>query len=469
MFAYRRILLLLVVPFLFLGLESCNSQQDELLVTIQYPKEFTGFSFRAANNPSLRSDVIAELGADSVTATLPYGTLQALKPSFTVHQGNLVTVNGVRQVSGVTVQDFSQPVQYTLSNGGGSKSYRVTLEPILIGGGWQNQQLNIPANGGVVSTLAGDGTAATLDGALASAQLNGPFGVTTDGSAVYVCEFFGNVIRKIDLNSGTVSTLAGQAGVAGSADGIATAATFNGPAYLILAGTDLYVSDLSNHLIRKIDTLTDEVTTLAGQAGVSGGADGIGTAASFTNPAGLAFDGTHLFVSEYGGNRVRKIDLTTAEVSLLAGSGVAGVVDGVGSAAQFYWPITMTGDDQYLYVGSEGGFTLRKIDIATGEVTSVAGDGVQTITDGIATSAQVGIIAGMTLDRDYLYFMDSDFLRKMNLTTFEVITLAGSSPGGYVNGVGTVVKFDQARGLTADDSAIYVGGFADYRIRKVTN
>ena len=126
-------------------------------------------------------------------------------------------------------------------------------------------------------------------------------------------------------------------------------------------------------------------------------------------------------------------------------------------------------DDQYLYVGSEGGFTLRKIDIATGEVTSVAGDGVQTITDGIATSAQVGIIAGMTLDRDYLYFMDSDFLRKMNLTTFEVITLAGSSPGGYVNGVGTVVKFDQARGLTADDSAIYVGGFADYRIRKVTN
>src|SRR5207245_10800498 len=136
-----------------------------------------------------------------------------------------------------------------------------------------------------VSTWAGlEGGAGSPDGTGAGAQFNYPSHVTADsGGNVYVADYANNTIRKITPER-VVSTLAGLAGVAGSANGTGTAARFNAPyGVAVDAATNVYVADAFNYTIRKI-TPAGVVTTLAGSAGVFGSADGTGTAARFYDP-----------------------------------------------------------------------------------------------------------------------------------------------------------------------------------------
>ena len=106
--------------------------------------------------------------------------------------------------------------------------------------------------------------------------------------------------------SGAVTTLAGT-GSSGSANGTGTSASFNGPVGITTDGTNLYVVDYSNHLIRKIVISTGVVTTLAG-TGSSGSANGTGTSASFNNPEGITTDGTNLYVADRSNQLIRKIE-----------------------------------------------------------------------------------------------------------------------------------------------------------------
>jgi len=108
--------------------------------------------------------------------------------------------------------------------------------------------------------------------------------------------------------STVVTTLAGT-GSSGSANGTGTSASFNTPTQVTTDGTNLYVADFSNHLIRKIVISTGVVTTVAG-TGSSGSADNTtGTSASFYSPTGITTDGTNLYVSEYVNHLIRKIVL----------------------------------------------------------------------------------------------------------------------------------------------------------------
>jgi len=107
--------------------------------------------------------------------------------------------------------------------------------------------------------------------------------------------------------SGAVTTLAGT-GSSGSANGTGTSASFNYPDGITTDGTNLYVADYGNHLIRKIVISTGVVTTVAG-TGSSGSANGTGTSASFNSPTGITTDGTNLYVSDYGNHLIRKIVL----------------------------------------------------------------------------------------------------------------------------------------------------------------
>jgi len=118
----------------------------------------------------------------------------------------------------------------------------------------------------------------------------------TDGTNSYITDYTYNLIRKVAISRGVVTTLAGT-GSSDSANGTGTAASFNGPAGLSSDGTNLYVGEYSNHLIRKIVISTGVVTMIAG-TGSSGSTNGTGTAASFIGPAGLTTDGTSLYVSE---------------------------------------------------------------------------------------------------------------------------------------------------------------------------
>ena len=189
---------------------------------------------------------------------------------------------------------------------------------------------------GVVSSLAGSGAASFADGTGSAASFNAPtgIGVANDGS-IYVADANNNRIRKISP-TGVVTTLAGS-GTAGYADGTGAAARLNSPRNVAI-GSDMsvYVADMANNRIRKISP-TGVVTTLAG-SGTAGYADGTGAAAQFNNPYGVAVDSAgFVYVSDTNNHRVRQIS-PTGVVTTLAGSGTSGNLDGVGTSARFASP-----------------------------------------------------------------------------------------------------------------------------------
>jgi hypothetical protein len=167
--------------------------------------------------------------------------------------------------------------------------------------------------------------------------------------------------------------LAGTAGQSGSVDGTGAAARFNLPTGITCnAQGDLYVSDLGSHLIRKI-TAAGVVTTLAGQASVSGSTDGSGTAALFFKPAGLAIDSTgNIYVADMGNSTLRKIS-ASGVVSTLAGlPTIDGLMDGTGSNAWFAEPQGLTLDSAgNIYVADTANAVLRKV-TPEGLVTTLA-------------------------------------------------------------------------------------------------
>jgi len=129
-------------------------------------------------------------------------------------------------------------------------------------------------------------------------------GITTDGTNLYVADTSNHRIRKIVIDNGTVTTLAGSS--SGNIDATGTSASFSYPTGITTDGTNLYVSDQSNQWIRKIVISTGVVTTLAGSSW--GFKDSTGTSASFISPWGITTDGTNLYVADDGNHRIRKIE-----------------------------------------------------------------------------------------------------------------------------------------------------------------
>jgi len=172
-----------------------------------------------------------------------------------------------------------------------------------MGGSIQGAELSLST---VVTTLAGTVDNGSANGTGTSASFYYPRGITTDGTILYVADTSNNLIRKIVISTGVVTTVAGT-GSSGSANGTGTSASFNYPFGITTDGTNLYVGDSSNNLIRKIVISTGVVTTVAG-TGSSGSANGTGTSASFYYPQGITTDGTNLYVADYDNHLIRKIE-----------------------------------------------------------------------------------------------------------------------------------------------------------------
>jgi sugar lactone lactonase YvrE len=175
---------------------------------------------------------------------------------------------------------------------------------------------------------------------------------------VYVADKYSHRIRKITPN-GTVTTLAGS-GYAGDIDGIGTAASFHYPnGVAVDSSGNVYVADTSNQRIRKI-TPQGVVTAMAGAG--RGSADGTGMAAMFKNPIGVAVDSSgNVYVGDSENNRIRKIT-PQGVVTSLAGKEASGFADGTGTAAMFEHPrgvaVDSSGD---VYVADTNNQRIRKI------------------------------------------------------------------------------------------------------------
>jgi hypothetical protein len=144
-----------------------------------------------------------------------------------------------------------------------------------------------------------------------AASFNNLEGITTDGTSLFVVDWYYYDIRKIDIGTATVSSFAGNYNVVNSTtstDGTGIAASFNKPVGITTDGTNLYVVEYGNHVIRKAVIGTAAVTTIAGTAGQSGTTDATGPAARFSSPQGITTYCGNLFVGDRGNSSIRLID-----------------------------------------------------------------------------------------------------------------------------------------------------------------
>jgi hypothetical protein len=324
-----------------------------------------------------------------------------------------------------------------------------------------------------VSTLAGQaGATGSTDGTGTAARFFGPADVAVDAAGnVYVADTDNHTVRKIS-STGAVTTLAGQAGVSGSADGAGAAARFNHPAGVTVDSTgNVYVADTDNHTIRKI-TPAGVVTTLAGLAGISGSADGTGTAARFSGPSGIVADAAgNLYVADTLNHTIRKV-ISSGVVSPIAGSaGTSGGADGIGAAARFHGPQGLAIDGAgNLYVADTNNDTIRKVVLSTGAVSTVAGQaGTSGSTDGAAGSARFFYPSSVAVDRaGNLYVADTENSTIREVTPAgAVITVAGQpGAGGSADGVGVAARFHFPAGLAVNDAGdLYVADTSNHTVR----
>jgi sugar lactone lactonase YvrE len=324
----------------------------------------------------------------------------------------------------------------------------------------------IAASTGAVTTLAGlAGRSGSADGTGSAAKFNSPSGVAVDGAGnVYVADTLNHAIRKVGP-TGVVTTLAGLSGSHGSTDGTGSAARFWGPQGLAMdSGGNLYVADTNNDLIRRIATATGVVTTVAGSAGSSGSADGIGAQARFNGPSGVAVDGAgNLYVADLDNHTVRAIT-PAGVVSTLAGlAGASGSADGTGGGARFNSPSDVAVDGSgNVYVADTGNQTIRRIAVAVGAVTTPAGlAGTSGSADGVGQVARFYRSAGIAVDTAGTVYVADTNNQTIRLSVLPVVPGIQTQPQSQAVTAGNSVQFSvTASGRPAIAYQWYVNGSA---------
>jgi streptogramin lyase len=326
----------------------------------------------------------------------------------------------------------------------------------------------------MVSTVAGvAGSEGHVDGKGAAAKFSGPTGVScaADGS-VWVADFSNHCIRRIDAD-GTVSTVAGVAGSKGHVDGKGAAAKFNNPRGVSCAADgSVWVGDMSNDCIRRI-AADGTVSTVAGVAGLKGHVDGKGAAAKFNHPFGVscAADGS-MWVADRNNHCIRRIaaDGTVSTVAGVAGS--KGHVDGKGAAAKFNHPYGVScAADGSIWVADEDNHCIRRI-AADGTVSTVSGvAGSSGHVDGKGAVAKFSNPRGVSCAADgsmWVGDMGNHCIRRIDAdgTVSTVAGVAGSS--GHVDGKGAVAKFSSPRSVScAADGSVWVADEGNHCIRRI--
>jgi hypothetical protein len=325
---------------------------------------------------------------------------------------------------------------------------------------------------GLVTTFAGNGIPEDIDGKGTRASFSSPLSVATDADGnIYVNG--DSRIRKITPN-GLVTNFAGT-GVAGSADGYRTSATFSEPAGMAF-GPDgsMYVADPNNRKIRKIST-NGIVSTFAG-SGTRGHDDGTASQATFDGPTGLVADG-HGNVYVADGRLLRKITpggvVTTLAGNIAAPMGDSPLyIDGIGTAASFDFISCLAMDAEGNIYAGDGIFysVIRKI-TPEGVVTTFAGNSNGAIgsTDGPVLSATFGGILSLASDSaGNLYVSQfNNVIREITPSNL-VSTPIGNGLAGSTDGIGTAASFNDPTGITIDnDDNMYVADWQNFLIRKV--
>jgi DNA-binding beta-propeller fold protein YncE len=299
-----------------------------------------------------------------------------------------------------------------------------------------------------ILAVAASASAQDLQGLQAQSgpRLDFPAGLATDGRAVYVSNSRNNTIEAIDAATRSLRIVAGKLFQEGSNDGVGDTARFNSPDGMTINGSNLYLCDTNNSDIRQI-AVSGAVTTVAGQANISGSDDGTGSAAHFNLPTQIATDGTNLYVADSGNSSIRRIAFPDFKVKTIAGqSGTTGKTDGGPDKSVFSGPRGVAVDKKFIYVADTGNDIIRKIDINTLETSILAGTGEEGDKDGPALQAQFDNPGAICTDGAFLYVLDADnhSIRKIDLNANTVTKLT------LVNG-----HIGSGCALTSDGKQLY--------------
>ncbi|TGL95110.1 hypothetical protein EHQ76_17130 [Leptospira barantonii] len=258
-------------------------------------------------------------------------------------------------------------------------------------------------------------------------RLSNMYHITTDGINIYAVDYnlatpASGKVRKLNIATRVLSTLS---------------ITVDTPKGITTDGIFLYVTS-ANHYIVKYNLMNNTYSTIAGVAGTSGNTDGVGTAARFNAPKGIATDGTYLYVADTGNHKIRKIKISDNTVTTIAGSGTAGTLDGLGTAAKFNQPSHLVYDSNKLYVTDTNSNNIKLVDLTTSPVTvtTIAGDpagtsgNVTNATGGTGTNARLTKPVAIALDGTYAYIVDgTTLIKRMSRTApYTLTNLLGCSP-----------------------------------------
>jgi sugar lactone lactonase YvrE len=332
------------------------------------------------------------------------------------------------------------------------------------------------AQGLIVTTLAGgnSNSAGSVDGTGSGARFNHPIGLAVDAAGnLFIADEVNDTIRKV-TPAGVVSTIAGDPGVAGGFDGTGSVVRFNIPSGTAVdSAGNIYVADAGNSAIRMIAP-SGLVSTFAGYIGIPGSVDGVGTNARFIEPQGIAIDSLgNLYVSD--NNTIRKIAPDGTVTTIAGVYGISGTADGTGTAARFEGPTGVAVDGQgNVFVADSDNNTIRKV-TPSGVVTTVAGQaGVLGSADGSAANALFSSPKGIAVDGIGNIFVSDNAnstIREI-LPSGAVITVAGSvHDAGELDGTGSASLFNFPQGLALDSQGnLFIADSDNNAIRKgVTN
>jgi DNA-binding beta-propeller fold protein YncE len=270
---------------------------------------------------------------------------------------------------------------------------------------------------GKETDIIGSGEMGLSDGAFADAKLHQPQGLalSSDGNTLYIADTENHAVRVANLKKKTLRTLAGTGEQSHDfhADGPSKTTPLSSPWDLSLVGDRLYVAMAGTHQIWLIDLSSHRTVRFAG-SGREGASEDTAADAAFAQPSGLASDGKHLYVAASEASCVQDINLSDGSVHLLAGSGDLfgfGSADGVGSAARFQHPlgVALSSDGKTLYVADSFNNLVRKINIADHSVKTFAGTGKSDPGD----PAAIGFFepGGLSIGGDLLYVADTNHHR----------------------------------------------------------
>ena len=341
----------------------------------------------------------------------------------------------------------------------------------------------VDAATGLINSVAGNGTFGfSGDGGPAtSASLRNPTGVVMDSAGnLFVADFGNHRIRRVDAASGRIATVAGNGSIGFSGDGgPATSASLRNPTGVVIdSAGNLFVADFGNHRIRRVDAASGFITTVAGGGSVVGDG-GPAASGSLINPIGLGVDATdNLFIADEGNHRIRRVDAASGFITTVAGNGTRGFSGdgGPATSASLRNPTGVAIDTAgNLFIADERNHRIRRVDAASGRIATVAGNGSIGFSGdgGPATSASLRNPTGVAIDTAGDLFIAERFdhrIRRVDAATGLITTVAGNGTRGFSGdgGPATSARLAFPAGLAMDTAGnLFITDQSNQRIRRV--